>query len=717
MISLADMQLDYPRLNVSGNLLIDRLRPEVSLDLSAVGIQVDSLRNTALALLGNHRAVRYIFNVINGGNVPIVTVNVRGKSMADFSKIENFLIKGNISNGRIYIPGADLHVSRVKGEASIAGGILTGKNITAQLGNSFGNGGDLTLGLTSKSAPLHLEIETRADVAQLQPILLRLISNEAFRRELEKISDVSGNASGRLIIGDRLNAIHVAAVVSNANLHAEYARIPYPVIITGGRYHIDKHRCAIQGVDARIGRSAVNGLNIELGWSKNTLLKVSGGNSQISLTELAAWLSEFEPFKSHMKHIRIQKGVARLENFNFQGPINHRENWRYTAGGQVEDLELNSPHLAGSITVDQSRFEAASNGNLDTDLNVAPFILKWNKSNWQLDGNAKLSPLGIELNAAATVDRIEWDQLKKIFHLKNDQSRKAPQSRWSSPIEGVLRVKAAQLAIGDFIFKPVQAGIILNREEVAVKVSQADLCGISVPGSLKITPQLIALDLHPAAKNQALNPAFTCLRNEKGVITGLYDLSSILRIDMIGKSFTRSVDGNLVFTARSGRIYRYGVLAKILALLNVTEVFRGKLPDVVKDGFAYESARFSGDFKDGKFFLREGLINGSSMTVTYKGSFDLVQETMQLGVMVAPFKTFDTIIQNIPVVKDILGGQLLSIPFLVEGKWTEYKITPLSSSEIDTGLLGILNRNLQTTTIPYQPLPLEDYNRPEPLSR
>jgi hypothetical protein len=717
LISLADMQLDSPRLAVSGKFLLDRLRPEVSLDLSAVGVDVDSLRKTALTLLGNYRAVRHIFNVINGGNVPNVTVNVRGKSMAVFSKIENFLIEGNIADGRIHIPGADLHVSRVKGEASIAGGILTGKNITAQMGNSFGDDGKLTLGLTNKSAPLHLEIETRADVAQLHPILLRLVSNETFRRELQNISEVSGNASGKLIIGDRLDAIHVAAVVSSANLHAEYARIPYPVIITGGRYHIDKRRCAIEGIDARIGQSSVHGLTIEYGWSQNTPLKVSGKNSEIALTELTAWLSKFEPFKSQMKPFQIQKGVATLDSFNFQGSINHQENWRYAASGKVKNLVLNSSLLAGSITVDQGLFEAASTGNLDTELKLAPFVLKWNKSNWQLDGNAKLSAAGVELNAAATVDRIEWDQLKKIFHLNNNQSQKAPQSRWSSPIEGVLRVKAAQFAIGDFTFKPVQAGIILKREEVAVKVSQADLCGISVPGSVKITPQTIALDLHPAAENQALNPAFTCLRNEKGVITGLYDLNGTLRIDMLDDSFTRSVNGHLELTARSGRIYRYGVLAKILALLNVTEVFRGKLPDVVHEGFAYESARFSGDFKDGKFFLKEGLINGSSMTVAYKGSFDLAHETMQLTVLVAPFKTFDAIIQNIPLVKDILGGQLLSIPFSVEGKWSDFKITPLSSSDIDTGVLGILNRSLQITTIPFQPLPLEDYNRYDPVHR
>ena len=470
-ISLNDIQLDYPRLTASGKFLLNRLRPEVGFDLSAVEVDVDSLRKTALTLLGNHRAVKYLFNVINGGHVPNVTVNLNGKSMADFSKIENFRIEGNISDGRIYIPGADLLVSRVNGQASIAGGILTAKNITAQLGNSIGNDGQLTLGLTSKSAPLHLQIETRADVAQLHPILLRLISNETFRRELENISHVSGNASGKLIIGDRLNAIHVTAVVSNANLHAEYARISHPIIITGGRYHIDKRRCAIEGIDARIGQSLLHDLTIAFGWSQNTLLKVSGKDSEIALTELRAWLSNFEPFKSQMKPFRIQKGVAALDSFNFQGPINQQENWRYTASGKLENLVLDSPQLAGSIRVDHGRFEAASTGNLDTNLKVAPFTLKWNQSNWKLDGNAKLSSAGVELDATATVDRIEWDQLKKTFHLNNNRSRNAPPSRWSSPIEGVLRVRAGQFASEDL--GHVQQGQNFRQHTVSINPSRA----------------------------------------------------------------------------------------------------------------------------------------------------------------------------------------------------------------------------------------------------
>ena len=81
------------------------------------------------------------------------------------------------------------------------------------------------------------------------------------------------------------------------------------------------------------------------------------------------------------------------------------------------------------------------------------------------------------------------------------------------------------------------------------------------------------------------------------------------------KEIGEVLNGNLKFHAKDGRIYRYGVLAKILALLNVTEIFRGKLPDVVKEGFAYNSIKADGNLENGKFMFKEFVIDGSSMTI------------------------------------------------------------------------------------------------------
>ena len=139
----------------------------------------------------------------------------------------------------------------------------------------------------------------------------------------------------------------------------------------------------------------------------------------------------------------------------------------------------------------------------------------------------------------------------------------------------------------------------------------------------------------------------------------------------------RNLNGKFDFKARSGRIHRYGILAKVLALLNLTEVFKGKLPDIAKEGFAYDTITAHGKFENGKFILKQGIINGASMTVNYQGSFNMLDETLKLTVFVSPFKTIDSIVRKIPLVNNVLGGRFVSIPFAVNGKWSDYTVTPL----------------------------------------
>jgi hypothetical protein len=219
--------------------------------------------------MGQQKTVRDIFTIITGGHVPIITVHARGKSPSDLSRFENYIIRGNISGGDIFIPGVTLEINEVKGEASIAEGVLQGTNIAAQMGNSSGKNGQLTLGLVGRDAPFHLDIETLADVAQVQTVLMQLIDNEAFNKELKKVVYLSGTAEGRLVIGEQLNDLQVTVSVNSAQVFAEYTRIPYPVVLSGGRYLFHSTRCVVDQVNARIGDSELLNLSLGLDWSQN----------------------------------------------------------------------------------------------------------------------------------------------------------------------------------------------------------------------------------------------------------------------------------------------------------------------------------------------------------------------------------------------------------------------------------------------------------------
>jgi hypothetical protein len=137
------------------------------------------------------------------------------------------------------------------------------------------------------------------------------------------------------------------------------------------------------------------------------------------------------------------------------------------------------------------------------------------------------------------------------------------------------------------------------------------------------------------------------------------------------------------------------VLAKVLAFVNVTEVVRGKLPDMAGEGFAYNSLTAKGDIQEGKILLKETVLDGKSARVACEGHINFIKKELDLKFLVAPLKTVDWVVRHIPLVSHILGGTLVSIPVRVTGDWKDPTVTPLSPTAVGSGLLGIMERTVK----------------------
>jgi hypothetical protein len=188
-------------------------------------------------------------------------------------------------------------------------------------------------------------------------------------------------------------------------------------------------------------------------------------------------------------------------------------------------------------------------------------------------------------------------------------------------------------------------------------------------------------------------------------MSGRFDLDG--EIAAIGDSTipAGSFNGTLQFSAEDGRIHhRKGFLAIILDFLNLTEMFRGKVPDLGKEGYAYNSIKVRGNIEQGVLKLQEAVMDGSSMNMVGLGDVDLVEGKLELTVLVAPLKTVDFIVRNIPIVGHILGGNLVSIPYKVDGDIEEPDVTPIPPSAVGSGLLGIMERTLTLPVTIMQPL-------------
>jgi hypothetical protein len=246
--------------------------------------------------------------------------------------------------------------------------------------------------------------------------------------------------------------------------------------------------------------------------------------------------------------------------------------------------------------------------------------------------------------------------------------------------------------------------ISFETDKAIITVNRAAVCGISFQGLLKVSEQTMDIYMVPAAVDQDLSSAITCITDEKSLATGTFNISGELLSKSKPDEFLRSFSGNVKFSAEEGRIYRFGLLAKILAILNVTEIYRGEVPDLTGEGFAYNSMSASAEIKGGMIIMKECNIDGVSMGIACEGDIDLTDKKMDLVILVAPFKTVDRIVGFIPLVGHILGGKLISIPFRAKGDLKDPSVIPLPPTAVGSNVLGILERTLKLPITIIQPV-------------
>ncbi len=826
-IILTQLELDYPKLNVTGLFSYDENRQDIRLAIDGTRIDADSVRQVALTLAGESDTIRDIFDIIRGGRVPWMTVRIRGHTIAELGMLDNIVIKGKMTKGKIFIPEVELNLEDVIGDAVISKGILLGENLEARMGNTQGHNGKMTLGLDKILSPFQLKIGVNADLSQLPPVLGRIVEDKDFLNELALIKDVKGSAVGMLTLGDDIENLTATVEVSKAHLSARYERIPYPIKIDGGHFVYTANHIEFDNFKAVIDKSSLLGLSSAIDWAGIPNLKVKSKSAKFDLAELYSWLLSFDAFKKNLKNIDTVNGNVSVQNLNIKGPLFDPRNWRFQTRGIVNDLVVTSKKLPKSLQVTSARFswqgaqvvfndvDAAMgkstisqlSANVDLgksssfevqsksvklfsdeiypwlssfekfqpalknfsatkgvvtlhDLNLkGPFHhpaqwrydltckiqnlvltsdafedpvtvnngafdlinklsaggsrnkikvkkanLTWADNHLTLVGGMILAKNDTLLDMTLTADGIDWNQIKHLVdYIK--KRKKDPYSRVvKGDLLGTLKVRTDNFNYESFSVHPLHADVSFKPDKVIIAVNEAVVCGISFRGLLNVSEQTLEINLVPTAVKQKLAPAVSCITNQKELATGTYNLNGELIAKSKPDAFLESLSGKVTFSAEKGRIYRFGLLAKILAILNITEIYRGEIPDLAGEGFAYHGMTAGADIKEGKLIMKECSIDGVSMGIACEGSIDLVQKKMDLIVLVAPFKTLDRIVDFIPLVGHIFGGKLISIPFRATGDLKDPTVIPLPPTAVGSQVLGILERTLKLPITIIQPV-------------
>ena len=263
------------------------------------------------------------------------------------------------------------------------------------------------------------------------------------------------------------------------------------------------------------------------------------------------------------------------------------------------------------------------------------------------------------------------------------------------PVRGVLRLRADSISRGRLTWRPVRAEADIGEDRLLITLSEANLCGVSTLGTLTLDSAGPAIELAVSATGEEIDATMTCLSGKKVSLTGTYGMSVRVAGKGTGDALVRSLRGPAEMTLRNGRINKMTVLSRIFSYLNVTELLRGKVPDLGKTGFPYRTLAIRGEMNDGKFLLGEATMDAPSMGIAATGEVDLISREADLKVLVSPFGTVDAVVRMIPVVRYILGGTLVTIPVAVRGDLDDPKVTPLDPAAVGEGLLGIVERTLK----------------------
>jgi hypothetical protein len=635
------------------------------------------------------------------GKVSLHDFNLKGP----FSKPDQWQITSNgdiqeLSMSSVLLPGK---LTLAKGQFTCKGDRFSIENVNAIVGKSSISAlsADLKWGkrvmLTANSA------KTAVFLDEIYPWLQ---SHEALRHSLKDIPPLTGIlafqklAFASPISGKTNKNLSLSGTIEKWNIRSP--KFPTDLQLSGGELVWQDKRFDLRDSNASFGESMITRFAFGMKWGKESSYEVKADSANILIAELYPWLISFRTLEETFNGFRATHGRLALGGLDVTGPVGRSRTWKFHLAGDLSAMVMESDHFKEPIHIHSAKFAASdttdSKGILG-HIDLTDTQMSWEGSKIALQGAADFSKEDLVLDIDIEADRINWRQIEQIVELKGNQK-----SGSAVVLQGDLQVKSDNFTFESYTWRPLHADISFNKAETSILIKKANLCGIKFPGILKVSSDELELYLNPDATNQNLEPTITCLTEKQNLADGTFNLNGELMAKARPEDFLKSLSGNLDFNAEQGRIYRFGMLAKIFALLNVTEIYRGEVPDLAGKGFAYDSMEAKAVFEDGKLIIREGSIDSPSMGIACAGKIKLVKKKMDLTVLVAPFKTVDRIVKYIPLVGNILGGTLVSLPFRATGKLDDPDVIPLSPTAVGSGLLGILERTLKLPITIIQPV-------------
>lgn len=385
-----------PRLAANGELTLD---PASSSRLKLAGKELDvsQIRDWALKIAGDIEVVEYLFRHVKGGKIPEISFQTAGRSFDELWKTNNMAVTGTLRDGNIIGFATGSNLEEVSGPFVVSRGVLEANQFSARLGKIQGRDGVVRVGLEGKSAPFHLDMMVQADATELRSLLLRVVENEDFRKEVSKLRDVKGNLSGRLILGERIDSILPKVSILKAAISGSYDPIPYPISVKEGRFQYGDGKIALDSVSGTVGLSSFSEVTGSLSYSGARQIEVESGRFSLDVAQTSNLLNRFAVLPKGLRDVDFTQGRLDLIALSLKGPLDQPSQWDFSSTGSVSGIAVKHANLPGVMNVSGGSLSAtptkltvsdAKVNLLDASVTVEGFLQGFNEAPLSLDATA-----------------------------------------------------------------------------------------------------------------------------------------------------------------------------------------------------------------------------------------------------------------------------------------------------------------------------------------
>jgi hypothetical protein len=294
------------------------------------------------------------------------------------------------------------------------------------------------------------------------------------------------------------------------------------------------------------------------------------------------------------------------------------------------------------------------------------------------------------------------------------RSKQAPDDKsetaqlWPLPVTGRIAVRSDFVQSGRLKVAPVVATLVLEERRARLDLTQAQLCGISLPLTIEAAPNGISASAQITAQKQSLQQAAHCLTDQRVLITGDFDLQADLRTEGKAGELVRNLKGTVRADMRDGRVMKFALLGNILSMQNVAALLEKEGPRLDDTGFPYRSVTVAGHFQAGRFIVEESAFRSDAIGLAANGWISILDYQSRLSVLVAPFGRLDQLVRKVPILGYVVGGTFTSVPVGVSGDIRDPLVVPLGPGAITSELMGIFERTL---TLPGKLITLPERGR------